>query len=64
MLQNLSFIYFGSALMLETHGFLCLSLLTVINSFRTFFEFLWYILMDAQWVMEYAGLAITIAWAL
>ncbi|XP_075650197.1 uncharacterized protein LOC142620773 [Castanea sativa] len=32
--------------------------------FWIFFEFLWHILMDAQWVMEDAGLTVTIAWAL
>ena len=26
--------------------------------------FLWHVLMDAQWVMEDAGLIVTIAWAL
>ena len=32
--------------------------------FWTFFEFLWHVLMNAQRVMEDAGLTLTIAWAL
>ncbi|XP_075645379.1 uncharacterized protein LOC142616404 [Castanea sativa] len=32
--------------------------------FRSFFDFLWHIIMDANWGMEDVGLAVTIAWAL
>ena len=32
--------------------------------FWIFFEFLWHVLMDAQWVVEDVGLTVTIAWAL
>ena len=32
--------------------------------FRIFYDFLWYILRDAQWGMEDTRLAVTIAWAL
>ena len=40
-----------------------LSSLSVVP-FRSFFDFLWYIILDADWSMEDVGLAITIAWAL
>ena len=40
-----------------------LSSLSVVP-FRSFFDFLWNIILEADWSMEDIGLAITIAWAL
>lgn len=44
------------------HSILFISLSLV--PFRSFFDFLWHIIMDANWGMEDVGLAVTIAWAL
>ena len=44
----------------ETWSFSSLFPLLSMTHFRSFFEFLWHILMGAQWGMEDSGLAMTI----
>ena len=63
-LESLLHLFWECTKAKETWSLSSLFPLLSMTHFSSFFDFLWHILMDAQWGTEKSGLAVTIVWAL
>ena len=63
-LESLLHLFWECTKAKETWSLFSLFPLLSMTHFSSFFDFLWHILMDAQWGIEESRLAVTIVWAL